>query len=67
MGHDRRYALDTSKLKTLGWKPQVAFADGLRATVNWYRDNRSWWDPIKHQDPAFQSYYKAQYETRRGA
>jgi len=67
VGHDRRYALDTSKLKTLGWKPQVAFADGLRATVNWYRDNRSWWDPIKHQDPAFQSYYKAQYETRRGA
>ena len=67
VGHDRRYALDTTKLKRLGWTPQVAFADGLRATVDWYRDNRSWWEPIKHHDQAFQSYYKAQYETRRGA
>ena len=67
VGHDRRYALDTTKLKRLGWTPQVAFADGLRATVDWYRDNRRWWEPIKHHDQAFQSYYKAQYETRRGA
>ena len=67
VGHDRRYALDTSKLKGLGWVPQVAFVDGLRATVDWYRDNRGWWEPIKHHDQAFQSYYKAQYETRRGA
>jgi dTDP-glucose 4,6-dehydratase len=66
VGHDRRYALDTTKLKGLGWLPQVAFADGLRATVDWYRDNRWWWEPIKHHDPAFQTYYKAQYETRRG-
>ena len=50
-----------------GWAPQVAFADGLRATVDWYRGNRWWWEPIKHNDPAFRSYYKAQYETRSGA
>ncbi|MCX6545478.1 MAG: dTDP-glucose 4,6-dehydratase [Acidobacteria bacterium] len=67
VGHDRRYALDTTKLKGFGWTPQVAFADGLRATVDWYRDNRWWWEPITHHDPAFQSYYQAQYETRRGA
>ena len=67
VGHDRRYALDTTKLASLGWAPQVAFADGLRATVDWYQGNRWWWEPIKHHDEAFQSYYKAQYETRRGA
>jgi dTDP-glucose 4,6-dehydratase len=67
LGHDRRYALDTAKLERLGWRPQVAFADGLRDTVDWYRDHRWWWEPIKHHDQAFRSYYKAQYETRRGA
>ena len=67
VGHDRRYALDTAKLRGLGWKPQVAFADGLRATVEWYRDNGWWWQPIKHNDPAFKAYYQAQYETRTGA
>ncbi len=60
-GHDRRYALDTAKLGALGWAPQVAFADGMRATVEWYRANEWWWRPIKHDDPAFREYYTAQY------
>ena len=67
LGHDRRYALDTTKLRTLGWAPRHAFSDGLAATVEWYRANSWWWGPIKHQDPAFQAYYQAQYTARQGA
>ena len=64
-GHDRRYCLDTTKLRALGWTPQVDFAEGLQATVAWYRENPWWWRPIKEQDPAFKAYYQAQYETPR--
>jgi dTDP-glucose 4,6-dehydratase len=64
-GHDRRYCLDTTKLRSLGWSPQVPFGDGLRETIEWYRTNQWWWRPIKEQDPNFRSYYQAQYETRR--
>ena len=67
LGHDRRYALDTTKLRALGWTPRHAFGDGLAATVEWYRSNPWWWQPIKHQDPAFQAYYQAQYASRAGA
>jgi len=67
LGHDRRYALDTSKLRTLGWAPRHPFADGLVATVEWYRANPWWWGPIKHRDPAFQAYYQTQYTARQGA
>lgn len=42
-GHDRRYALDASKLRALGWRPRIPFAAGLRATIAWYRGHRSWW------------------------
>ena len=66
-GHDRRYALDTSKLRGLGWAPQVRFEQGLAATVDWYRQNESWWRPIKEQDQAYRTYYQAQYGTRAGA
>jgi dTDP-glucose 4,6-dehydratase len=64
-GHDRRYCLDTTKLRSLGWSPQVPFGDGLRETIEWYRSNQWWWRPIKEQDPNFKSFYQAQYETRR--
>lgn len=63
-GHDRRYALDTSKLQGLGWAPQVTFEDGLAETVRWYQQNEWWWRPIKEQDAAFRAYYDAQYGNR---
>ncbi len=63
-GHDRRYCLDTSKLRTLGWSPRVPFEEGLHDTVDWYRNNAWWWRPIKESDPAFRAYYQAQYGTR---
>ena len=64
-GHDRRYCLDTAKLRRLGWAPEVAFAKGLRETTEWYRRSEWWWRPIKDADPAFRAYYQAQYEERR--
>jgi dTDP-glucose 4,6-dehydratase len=60
-GHDRRYSLDTSKLQSLGWQPQVPFEEGLARTAAWYRENEWWWRPIKEQDPAFKAYYRTQY------
>ena len=64
-GHDRRYSLDTTKLRGLGWTPHVAFDAGLAATVEWYRENEWWWRPIKENDPQFRAYYEAQYGGRR--
>ena len=63
-GHDLRYSLDTTKLRALGWQPQVPFEQGLKDTVQWYRDNEWWWRPIKENDPAFRAYYQAQYGSR---
>jgi len=65
LGHDRRYALDTTKLRRLGWAPHVPFETGLAETVEWYRQNEWWWRPIKDADPAFRAYYDAQYGNRR--
>ena len=48
LGHDRRYCLDTTKIATeLGYSPQVPFAEGLRATVEWYREHRNRWEPVR--------------------
>jgi dTDP-glucose 4,6-dehydratase len=63
-GHDRRYCLDTTKLRRLGWAPQVEFTEALRETIDWYRNNEWWWRPIKENDPAFRAYYAAQYDKR---
>ena len=47
-GHDRRYALDSTRLRALGWEPRHAsFRDGLAETIRWYRDHESWWRPAK--------------------
>lgn len=61
-GHDRRYAVDCSRLRGLAWKPSVAFEDGLRKTVEWYRDNSSWWQKIKSGE--FRAYYERMYKQR---
>ena len=60
-GHDRRYALDSGKVKTLGWTPATTFDAALAATVEWYRGHESWWRPIK--TGAFRQYYQTQYAT----
>jgi dTDP-glucose 4,6-dehydratase len=50
LGHDRRYSVDTAKIRSeLGYEPLVPFADGLAAAVEWYRDNRAWWEPLKER------------------
>lgn len=64
-GHDRRYSLDTAKLQSLGWQPQIAFEAGLRDTVAWYVENQPWWRPIKDADPAFREYYRNLYGQRQ--
>lgn len=47
-GHDLRYSIDISKIGAeLGYAPQVTFEDGIKATVDWYRENRAWWEPLK--------------------
>lgn len=49
-GHDRRYLLDSTKIRSeLDWKPRVAFEDGIRDVVEWYAANRAWWEPLKER------------------
>lgn len=52
LGHDRRYSIDCSKLRAIGWAPAQDFVEGLEKTVAWYRDNRAWWEPLKAATPA---------------
>ena len=47
LGHDRRYSIDTTKIRDLGWAPTHSFEDALDATVAWYTENRAWWEPLK--------------------
>ncbi len=62
-GHDRRYALDSSKImRELAWRPQVPFSTGIAKTVAWYQDNENWWRQIKSGE--YQKYYAAQYAKR---
>lgn len=62
-GHDRRYAIDSTKLKReLGFSPKIDFTHGMEETVKWYRDNRTWWERIK--SGAYLEYYKSMYGDR---
>ncbi len=61
-GHDRRYSLGSEKVRALGWEARVHFAEGLEQTVNWYRDNPGWWEPIRSGD--YREYYERQYGSR---
>ena len=59
-GHDRRYAIDPSQIhRELGWLPQTSFEDGIQTTVEWYLQNRSWWEHIRSGD--YRRYYEQQY------
>jgi dTDP-glucose 4,6-dehydratase len=62
-GHDRRYALDISKICALGWEPATTFEEALRQTVRWYVEHEDWWRPIKSGEH-YQEYYRRQYEGR---
>lgn len=64
-GHDRRYSLDDSKLRGLGWSPEHSIGEsGLTETVAWYREHRAWWEPIKSGE--YRAYYEQQYAQRLG-
>jgi dTDP-glucose 4,6-dehydratase len=60
LGHDRRYAVDTRKLRALGWAPEVALDEGIRRTAHWYRDNEAWWRPLKSGE--FWEFYSRNYQ-----
>ena len=59
LGHDRRYSLSSSKTEGLGWKAEVPFEEGIARTVEWYRDNPGWWEPIRSGE--YREYYLAKY------
>ena len=64
-GHDRRYALDTGKLRGDGLGADDGFRrPGCATPSQWYRENEWWWRPIKEADPTFKAYYEAQYGKR---
>src|SRR5436190_8126900 len=64
-GHDRRYSLDTAKVRALGWAPRRSWDDGIASTIDWYRDSGEWWEPIKRSG-GYREYYDRQYAARLG-
>lgn len=65
-GHDRRYAINSQKLRTeLGWAPQVSFEEGLAKTVEWYKNHRAWWEPIRTGE--YLKYYDEWYKKTLGS
>ena len=62
-GHDQRYALDSSKIRALGWEPQYDFGAAMRHTIQWYVENQDWWRAIKASED-YQNYYRRQYGQR---
>lgn len=63
-GHDRRYAIDISKIKNqLGWQPEVSFEEGIKRTVDWFKENETWWKKIKSGE--YLDYYSKQYGKQK--
>lgn len=62
LGHDKRYAIDPSKLKKLGWKPTYNFETGIAQTIQWYLDNKEWWEQIISGE--YQNYFEKQYNLK---
>lgn len=63
LGHDRRYAIDPAKIHNeLGWLPETTFEEGIAKTIQWYLDNREWWENIIKGD--YQNYYENMYGNR---
>ncbi len=60
LGHDRRYSLNWDKIKQLGWKPSVSFEEGMDNTIDWYVQNRWWWEKLKSGE--YLKFYKAHYK-----
>ena len=63
-GHDRRYALDSTKLHKLGWKPRHKFEQALKDTIDWYKNNEKWWRPLKSGE--YLKYYSELYKKQHG-
>ncbi len=62
-GHDMRYAIDPTKIHgELGWLPETKFADGIKKTIQWYLDNKEWWETIISGE--YQNYYEKMYGNR---
>ena len=64
LGHDRRYSLSSERARALGWEPRVPFEEGLQRSVDWYRENEWWWEPIRSGE--YRSYYERQYGRALG-
>ncbi len=62
-GHDRRYAIDASKIRDeLGWEPKVVFEEGIRRTIGWYLDNPAWVESVLNG--SYREYYEKMYGGR---
>lgn len=64
LGHDRRYSVDTSKVRALGWQPKYDFDKGLEQTIDWYVKNEAWWRHIKEKQEEYKRFYEAYYKDR---
>jgi len=63
-GHDRRYSIDCTKVKELGWQPKTNFEEGLKKTIAWYKNNQAWWKKIKEKQVEFREFQQKWYNKK---